>query len=112
MVLPMSYLDEQSGNTIITDGTVYEFIDLIRNAEFILTDSFHASIFSFLYDKEFYVMKRERSDEDEKFNDLVNRYGLKERVITDETKFERLTNTDYSAGKAQLAKDRIYSYAS
>lgn len=110
IVLPMHYEDEKQGYFTFTTGTAYEFIRLISEADFIVTDSFHAGVFSFIYDKEFYILKRVRSDEDEKFNDLVNRYGLRERIITDETKFERLTNTDYSAGKAQLAKDRMSSY--
>ena len=106
VVLPMSYVDEQSGNTVIPDGTVYEFISLIKNAEFILTDSFHASVFSFLYQKEFYVMKRARSDEDEKYKDLMQRYGLSDRMIQDETVFVRKPDPDYSAGKAKLEEDR------
>ena len=32
------------------DGTPCEFIWLIKNAAFIVTDSFHASVFSFIYD--------------------------------------------------------------
>lgn len=35
-----------------------EFIDLIKNASFICTDSFHGTVFSILYNKPFYVFKR------------------------------------------------------
>ncbi len=110
VVLPMHHSDEKQGYTSITNGTAYEFIRLIRDSEFVVTDSFHASVFSFLFDKEFYVLPRSRKDEDEKFNDLVQKYGLSSHIIRDETKFERNTDTDYSAGKAVLKEDRMKAY--
>lgn len=110
IVLPMHYSDEKSEYTIIKTGTAYEFISLIKNSQFIVTDSFHAAVFSFIYDKEFYVLKRARSDEDEKFNDLVNKYDLENRLVTDESTFIRNTNSNYSVGKAVLAKDRQFAY--
>ncbi len=35
-----------------------EFINLIRNAEHVCTDSFHASVFSILYHKDFFTFRR------------------------------------------------------
>lgn len=35
-----------------------EFVNLIRNAEIIFTDSFHATVFSILYNKRFFVFDR------------------------------------------------------
>ena len=37
-----------------------EFLYFIRNARFVLTDSFHAVVFSVLFHKEFYVFEREQ----------------------------------------------------
>lgn len=110
IVLPMHYSDEKNEYTVIKNGTAYEFINLIKNSEFIITDSFHAAVFSFIYDKEFYVLKRIRSDEDEKFNDLMNKYSLNHRFVTDETAFIRNTNIDYNEGKKVLSKDRLFAY--
>lgn len=110
IVLPMHHEDETKGYFAFNTGTAYEFIRLISEAAFIVTDSFHAGVFSFIYDKEFYILKRARSDEDEKFNDLVDRYGLRNRIITDESKFERLEEHDYSEGKQQLQQDREFAY--
>ncbi|MDE6519947.1 MAG: polysaccharide pyruvyl transferase family protein [Ruminococcus sp.] len=110
VVLPMHHSDEQQGYSTVTNGTAYEFIRLIRDSEFVVTDSFHASVFSFLFDKEFYVLPRSRKDEDEKFNDLVQKYGLSSHIIQDETTFERILDTDYSAGKAILQEDRKKAY--
>lgn len=35
-----------------------EFVQLIRDAEFVFTDSFHCSVFSMLYSKKFFVFRR------------------------------------------------------
>lgn len=39
-----------------------EFIGLIQNAELIVTDSFHASVFSMIFETLFYVFKRDKAD--------------------------------------------------
>ena len=43
---------------IVLDATPGDFISLIKNAEYILTDSFHACVFSIIYHKEFYAFSR------------------------------------------------------
>lgn len=35
-----------------------EFLSLIKNAEVVITDSFHATVFSMIYHKPFYVLER------------------------------------------------------
>lgn len=109
VVLPMHAQDEQSGYSFIPNGTPYEFIRLIRDAEFIITDSFHASVFSFLYEKEVYILRRKRQDEDEKFNNILTNYRMHACAVEDETRFERRTRIDYTLGKARLEEDREQS---
>lgn len=109
VVLPMHSLDEEQPYTIVKDGTPYEFIYLIKNASVIITDSFHASVMSFLYNREFYTLTRTRIDENEKYRDLFQRYSLSSRFVTDETRFVRETNTDYSLGKRVFDNDRMES---
>lgn len=106
VVLPMHEIDEQQPYDVISDGTVYEFVSLIRNAEFICTDSFHACVFSIIYNKEFYLLRRSRASEDEKFEDLLHRYELADRIIKDESDFERSEVTGYDFVNSQLKADR------
>lgn len=106
VVLPMHYLDEQQSYEVVTDGTPCEFIWMIKNAAFIVTDSFHASVFSFIYDKELYILRRTRQDEDEKFVDLLTRYKMSDRQVTNEKAFERKETVDYAEGKKVLEEDR------
>ncbi|SFL31995.1 polysaccharide pyruvyl transferase family protein [Proteiniphilum acetatigenes] len=54
-----------------------EFIGWIKNAEFIFTSSYHGTIFSILYNKNFY------SSDIARINDLLNQIGLSSRILSD-----------------------------
>lgn len=111
IVLPMHELDEQQPYDVIRDGTLCEFIRLIRDAAFICTDSFHACAISLIYRKEFYLLRRSRKAEDDKYDDFLKRYRLTDRIVRDEQVFERKPDTDYSHAGQQLAEDVLNSLA-
>ena len=106
IVLPMHSMDEQQPFDIVYDGTPYEFAWLIRNAEFVCTDSFHACVLSMIFHKEFYLLRRTRKAEDAKYDDFLGRYHLRSRSVTDESRFVSLPATDYGPAEEQLALDR------
>ena len=58
-----------------------DFLALIKNAEFVISNSFHATAFSIIFEKRFAVVGRE-----EKVNsrmiDLLNLVGLQSRILT------------------------------
>lgn len=62
-----------------------EFISFIHHAEIIFTDSFHATAFSILYEKRFYVFKRDKGSKLDNMNfriiDILEEYKLKWRII-------------------------------
>ena len=109
IVLPMHFSDETQPYIIVKDGTPYEFIWLIKNAEMIFTDSFHACVFSTIYEKEFYLLRRSRKDEDAKYDDFLTRYDLTSRQINDESVFNREPHINYETARVNIAKDRRYS---
>lgn len=45
----------------INDASPNDFINLIKNAEYIICDSFHASVFSIIFKKNFYTLDRYKS---------------------------------------------------
>lgn len=49
-----------------------EFVYVIQNAQMILTDSFHCTVFSIIFHKQFWVFKREQSDLGNMFTRLEN----------------------------------------
>lgn len=55
-----------------------EFIYLVRNAEVVVTDSFHASAFSIIFGKEVYIIRREDrySSMESRIDTLVEKVGV------------------------------------
>lgn len=60
------------------DGPI-EFLRRIKNAKFVITDSFHGTVFSVLYKKDFYTVSRGAISI--RMEDLLERLGLKDRYI-------------------------------
>ena len=50
--------DQQFGDIQIFDMDAADFVNIIRHAEYILTDSFHGSVFSILHHKKFMTFNR------------------------------------------------------
>ena len=81
-----------------------EFVNLISNAEFVLTDSFHGTIFSLLYHKRFFTFSRFESSSKGSTNSrvvsLLEMMGVKERHI-------KVTQTIDDCLKAEIDFDSI-----
>lgn len=63
------------------DAGVEEFLSLVKNAEFVLTNSFHGLIFSVQYGKPFFVFSRESGDS--KISEVLELFGLQNRLLTE-----------------------------
>ena len=60
-----------------------EFLYLIQNADYVLTDSFHAVAFSIKFHKEFYVFKRKQKGMEGMFSrieTITKRFDLENRI--------------------------------
>lgn len=69
-----------------------EFIEHIRNSEIIVTDSFHASVFSIIFNKEFYAVPRINGRDPSlsgRIKTLLKTLGLEARYIEDLSQLER-----------------------
>lgn len=62
-----------------------DFVNLIRHATFVLTDSFHGTCFSVIYNKQFFSLPRHRDDEklstNSRLYSLAQVLGFKDRII-------------------------------
>lgn len=56
-------IDRKIKGERITDAAPGDFISLIKHADYVITDSFHACVFSLLYHKEFFAFQRTGSME-------------------------------------------------
>ncbi len=70
----------------VADAGVYEFLSLIKNAEIVITNSFHGTIFSILFKKLFYTVKI--AGVNSRIENLLNICGLNDRCISSETEFD------------------------
>ena len=65
-----------------------EFLNYIRNAEYVFTDSFHCSVFSILYKKNFFTFSRfsenAKQNTNTRIDNLLNITGLEKRRMTSE----------------------------
>ena len=66
----------------VPDAGAEEFLYLIKNAEFVITDSFHGTMFSMLFNKPFLALGNHARGY-ERFEELLGRFGLKDRLAPD-----------------------------
>ena len=72
------------GDKQIYDAGPEHFISLIRNAELIITDSFHGTVFSIIYGKEFITLPRSNdthNSSNSRIYSLLELFGLNDRVV-------------------------------
>lgn len=69
--------DLKFGDTSISDAGPAEFLNLIKNAEYVCTDSFHGSVFSIIYHKKFIVFNRYKDDSNVSKNTRIDNLCLK-----------------------------------
>ena len=67
-----------------------EFLFLLQKSEFVITSSFHGTIFSLLFQKRFATIVR---DEDNRLNDLINRLHLNSHCLDE----SNIDSFDYDA---------------
>lgn len=86
------------------DVTPQEFVQLIRDAEVVVTTSFHATAFSIIFNKKFYSLvdyKPERAVA------LCEMFGLENRLVRkDDTQFAQLNDINYSSVDSVIAEKR------
>lgn len=89
--------DSKFADEVLVGKSPEEFVNLIRNAEYILTDSFHGLAFSVINQKQFLIFYRRRTDVKESRNsridNIVRSWDIEDRLIRDPEK-QVLPNND------------------
>lgn len=89
-----------------------EFLYMIKNAEYILTDSFHAVAFSIKFNKEFYVFKRKQKGVNNMFSrieTITKRFELENRIQSREKINEQPQITHWKYINEELKREKIKS---
>lgn len=86
-MLPMVSTDFARPETIKTPIGPAEWITLIQNADFVLTDSFHCTVFSIIFERSFYSLQRfadnDIKSQNSRVYQLLQSSLLKDRLLTD-----------------------------
>lgn len=82
-VLPLKY-----GKYCIQTADAFEFLYLVKNAEFVVTSSFHGTAFSVIFKKQFYSLGMNNNSG--RVQSLLASINLHDRLITD---IDKLDNT-------------------
>lgn len=91
--------------------SVEEWLIAFRDSDFIITDSFHACVFSILYQKPFAVIvNNERGSS--RFLSLLSMFGLTDRMVNCLNDIESLEEIDYIQvyDKLALYREKSFSY--
>lgn len=91
-----------------------EFLYLINHAEYILTDSFHGTVFSILFEKKFYVFNRKQNDINNNMNSrldtLLGKLSLESRKINDIKQINRRDEMNFKNVEKKLHYEREKSF--
>lgn len=98
-ISPNPFAKVKRSNKIIDIGPG-EFLVLLKNAEYVVTNSFHGTVFSIIYEKEFFSLAH--SKRADRVMDLLNSLGLMDRLVTN---VEEINNkpVDYIKAKHFLS---------
>lgn len=79
-----------------------EFIGLVKNSKYVLTNSFHGMVFSILNKKEFFVFKRGKMNS--RIYDLLKILNIEERILD----IEKITDISEIDITAEIDYDKVY----
>ena len=99
-------------NLKFVEGGPKEYLEYLANGKIIFTDSFHTTIFSINFAKNFYVFERNYNSEHNqnlRIIDLLTRFNLKERFLTtfDDIHFS-FPNFDFSILEFERERTKRY----
>lgn len=106
--------DKKWMDIVLEDIGPQEFIWLIHNADVIFTDSYHGTIFSLLFHKDFITFERFANDDaicqNSRIHQLSDYFEIKDNIINVTKRTElKLTPVDYNKFENNLKKLRNHS---
>lgn len=89
-----------------TDGPI-EFVNLIKNAEYVIATSFHATVFSIIFNKKFWVIPPKKIGS--RITNLLKMLNIEERAVSSLEDLKKINydkNIDYENVKKILDKKK------
>jgi hypothetical protein len=110
MCRDLYFFDKQTNN--YTDSSMESFLSLIKNSSFVITDSYHVVLLSFIFEKDFYFLSKHHStknNENERILDFLRLAQLENRFIHEAKDIANLETIDYKKAKRLVSKRVIFS---
>ncbi len=85
--------------------SVEDFLALFRDASYIVTNSFHGTVFSLIYQKPFYSIKSKSRNA--RIIDLLSRIGLEERILEMAQNIEQFIPIDINYEEVNVELERF-----
>lgn len=107
--------DERFGDAAPYDVDPARFLNILRNASYVCTDSFHGTAFSIIFEKQFMVFNRysDRSSnsKNSRVDSVCTNVGLKDRRFTDTEHIIQMMEQpiDYAAVQEKVARYREHT---
>lgn len=120
-IVSLNHCDEYvKYSDVFADETPYnigpsEFLNLIRNAEYVCTDSFHGTVFSLINNIKFFTFRRysakSKISTNSRIDSLLNIVDLKERLLVgnEDINMELEKTIDFNIVNEKLGKFRRHS---
>lgn len=97
----------------LSDVGPLDWLTLIKGAKYVFTDSFHGSIFSIIFNKQFILFKRfndmKKGSENSRIINLSKKFGFEDRIADENTKIGSITPIDYTIINKKMYEERIKS---
>ena len=93
-----------------------EFLNLLRHAQWVLTDSYHCTAFSMQYQRKFFTFRRyqrkTRQSTNSRLDTLLDQCGVSERLLTGEEDISSCTelSIDFADVHKRISRLRSYSW--
>ncbi|CDE14313.1 putative uncharacterized protein [Clostridium sp. CAG:470] len=103
-ISPSIYHITRSGKLIYLPNQ-YEFLSLFQNAEYVLTDSFHATVFSIIFNRKFVDILPGKTSA--RITSILKLTGLQDRILTKYDDFSFINkNIDFSECNTIIENER------
>lgn len=104
---PLSEISGIGNNNSILPS-IETWLSSIRDSDFVLTDSFHGTVFSIIFNKPFavYVNKNRGAS---RFEDLLSQFGLEDHILCEEFNIKRAYNVDWNIVNKIIQEKAAYS---
>ena len=101
------YANSEETESNLTSAGPYEFIRLIKNAEYVFTTSFHGMVFSILYCKQFFASFKKNAG---RATSLLEQLGLSDRLLPVQSEIpQSFAKIDYEEVRKKLQVKRSES---